>query len=383
MKYPIQEILKNNYSLFVQKYPENYHHTKVVNSIIKCKTHALDGHSTICQSCGDLKNHYNSCRNRHCPNCQGLVQAKWIDKRKSEVLNTSYFHLVFTLPDDLNPILLSNQELMYKLLFDASAETIKTLAKDEKYLGANPGFISILHTHGSNLSYHPHIHAIILGGGLTNDLKFKHSKSKKFLFPARVIANLFRKIFLDMFSFIYNKKKLILNGKIFYLNEQYSFEKFKLVLKKKKWNINIKETIHGAKNAIEYLGNYTHRIAISNSRILSVTDELVTFSYKDYKADGRRKTMNLHPIEFIRRFTMHILPKGFIKMRHYGILSNRSKKIKISICRNILKGIYPKSELEGLTAPQIILKLFNVDILKCFRCGSDKITKLPLIIQRE
>ena len=207
MKYPIQEILKQGYSLFIQKYPENYHHTRVVNSIIKCKTHALEGHSTVCEHCGNLENHYNSCRNRHCPNCQSLVQAKWIDKRKSEVLNTSYFHLVFTVPDDLNSIIFTNQAVMYKLIFDASAETIKILAKDKTYLGADPGFISILHTHGSNLSYHPHVHTIILGGGLTDDLKFQHSKSKDYLFPARVIANLFRKIFLKMFDTLHKNDK--------------------------------------------------------------------------------------------------------------------------------------------------------------------------------
>jgi hypothetical protein len=383
MKYPIRDIFIKYYSLFLKSYRENYYHSKVINAIIKCKTKALGGHSTVCFDCGNVTNHYNSCGNRHCPNCQSLVQAKWVDKRKADVLNASYFHTVFTIPNELNSLFICNQQKLYSLLFKASATTLKLLAKDKKHLNAEIGFISVLHTFGSNLSYHPHIHVIILGGGLTKDLKFKHSKSKSYLFPARVIANLFRKTFLEMLSDLYYKKELIFSNKVNYLENEVSFEKFKIFLKNKKWNIKIKETLNGAKNAIEYLGNYTHRIAISNSRIVSVTDEAVTFKYKDYKNNGEIKLMKLHPVEFIRRFTMHILPKGFIKMRHYGILGNRNKKNKLAICRNILKGIYPKSELDGLNTAETLYKLFKIDILRCKECGSTSLIKMPLIIQRE
>lgn len=383
MKYPIRNVFKTHYPLFIQEHNENYHHSKVINSIIKCKTKDLGGHSTVCTECGSTENHYNSCRNRHCPNCQSLVQAKWVDKRKADVLNASYFHIVFTVPDKLNSFFMSNQEVMYNLLFDASAETLKSLAKDKKHLGAEPGFLSILHTNGSNLSYHPHIHSIVLGGGLTKDLKFKHSKNEKYLFPARVIADLFKKVFLKKFDVLYSKNKLSFSKETMYLKNSHSFEKFKLLVKKKNWNIKIKETMHGAKNAIEYLGNYTHRIAISNSRIVSATDTAIAFKYKDYESNGKIKIMTLHPVEFIRRFTMHILPAGFVKIRHYGILSSRSKKRKLAICRNILKGIYPKSELDGLTTQEIILKVFNIDILKCKDCGSKALLNGPLIIQRE
>ena len=382
MKYPIRYIFKTFYQLFLKSYRENYYHTKVINAISMCKTEALGGHSTVCDNCGDIQNHYNSCRNRHCPNCQSLVQAKWIDKRNSDVLNANYFHTIFTVPEELNSIFLSNQEILYKLLFEASAETLKTLARDKKYLGADTGFISILHTHGSNLSYHPHIHVILLGGGLTKDLKFKHSISEDYLFPARIIATLFRNVFLSKFSDLYYRNKLSFSNKTMYLKDSSSFEKFNIILKKKNWNIKIKETFNGAENVIRYLGKYTHRIAISNSRILSVTDTAVTFKYKDYKTNEIR-IMSLHPVEFIRRFTMHILPKGFVKMRHYGILSNRNKKTKILICRNILKGIYPKSELDGLSAPEMLLKLFNIDVFKCKACGCSGLIEIPLIIKRE
>lgn len=382
VKYLISKIIKDNLSSFLEKYPQTNRVIKIFNKIVSCKTEELGGHSTICEDCGDTTNHFNSCRDRHCPNCQRLSQIKWIDKRKNDVINADYFHVVFTIPEELNEICISNPNTMYKLLFDMSAKTLKTLAKDKKHLGADIGFISILHTHGSNLSYHPHIHVILLGGGLTPDLKFKHSKSDKFIFPVKVVADLFRNNFLDELNSLFIKGQIDFYNKTEYLKDDYSRKKFLNLLKSKRWNINIKPTLHGAKNVIEYLGNYTHRIAISNSRIISVTENAVTFKYRDYKTK-ENSIMTLHPLEFLRRFSMHILPRSFIKIRHYGLLSNRSKKIKVGICRNILKGIYPKSELDGLTGPEIILKIFEIDVFKCAICGSENLTEVPLIIKRE
>ena len=380
--YFISQIIKENLPSFLEKYPQSQRIIKILKNISSCKTEEAGGHSVICDDCGNIKNVFNSCGDRHCPNCHGLKQIKWIDKRKNEVLNTDYFHAVFTVPSELNNIFISNKKLMYKLLFDISSEVLKNFAKDEKYLGADIGFISILHTHGSNLSFHPHIHVILLGGGLTSDLKFKHSKSNKFIFPVRAIANSFRYRFMEELDSFFNKNKIEFYSKTDYLKDDYSYQKFSTLIKNKKWNVNIKETLHGAENVIEYLGNYTHRIAISNSRIVSVTENTVTFKYKDYRTKENLE-MTLHPLEFLRRFTMHILPKGFIKIRNYGILSNRSKKVKINICRNILKGTYPKSELDGLNGAEIILKLFGVDVFKCDKCGSVNLSKDQLVIQRK
>ena len=382
VKFKISKIIKDNLSAFIKAYPQTKRVIKILKKIMICKTERAGGHSTVCNDCGNIKNHFNSCRDRHCPNCQGLSQVKWIDRRKNELLNANYFHVVFTVPEELNNLFISNQEKMYKLLFDASAQTLKSFAKDKQYLGADIGFISILHTHGSNLSYHPHIHIIVLGGGLTSDLKFIHSKSSNFLFPVRSVANVFRKKFIKKLDSLFIKNKIEFYDKTDYLKDDYSYQKFLNLLRSKKWNINIKATLQGSKNVIEYLGNYTHRIAISNSRIIRITENAVTFKYKSYKTSESLE-MSLSPLEFIRRFTMHILPKGFIKIRHYGILSNRSKKVKTQICRNILKGIYPKSELDGLSGPEIILKLFEIDVLKCEICGCENFINLPLIIQRE
>jgi hypothetical protein len=385
-KYPIRFIFQKYYNLYLEKYGNKYfdfHHEKVLNSISQCKTSALGGHSVTCNDCNATINHYNSCRDRHCPNCQSIPKLKWIDARKKDVLNTSYFHCVFTVPEELNSLFLSNQRKLYTLLFKASADTMKSLSEEEKYLGAKIGFISLLHTFGSNLSYHPHIHMILIGGGLTDALKFKPSKSDDFLFPARVIAARFRDLFLKGLESLFELNQLVLTKDNEYLLEGYAFKKFLIYLKKKNWNINIKETLHGAHNAIEYLGRYTHRIAISNNRIISVSDDAVTFKYKSYKNDGEMKIMSLHPIEFIRRFTMHILPPGFIKMRHYGILSNRSKKKTFTILKNILRDTNQKSELEDLNTREILLKIFNIDIYKCRLCGSTNLSEGPLIIKRE
>lgn len=381
MSYAIQEIFSKYYSDYKDKYGINFELDKIARAIISCKTNELGGHSSICDDCKLTTNHYNSCRNRHCPCCQSLVKEKWIDKRKSEVVNAPYFHVVFTVPAELRPLFYSNKKLFYTLLYKTVKETLLTLGKDKKYLGADIGFMSILHTFGQNLSYHPHLHCIALGGGLTKDLKFKQSKDD-FLFPVRAISKLFRGKFLDAFNKLYAKNKIVFPKELIHLNDQKEFNKFKDSLYKKEWVPHIKETFKGAGNVIEYLGRYTHRIAISNSRIVKITDEGVTFKVKDYKT-GNHELLTLHPVEFIRRFLMHVLPKGFTKIRHYGILSNRTKKVKLTICRNFLKGTHPKSELDGLSIPEIIQKLFNVDILSCKKCGSKKLSKSCLQTKTE
>ncbi|NLU11544.1 MAG: IS91 family transposase [Tepidanaerobacter acetatoxydans] len=382
MSYPIQDIFLKYYDTAIAQYPVDGFIHKTASDIMKCKTPALGGNVSICQDCGHLEVHYNSCRNRHCPCCQGLVKEKWIDKRKSEVIDAPYFHVVFTVPEELNPLIYANKKLLYSLLYKASADTLMELAQDKKYLNASIGFMSILHTWGQRLNFHPHIHCVVLGGGLTKDLKFKTAKDN-FLFPIYVVSKLFRGKFMNALKKLYKADKLVFSGTSLKFRCSNEFQRLVDLLYKKEWVPHIKETFKGAKNVIEYLGRYTHRIAISNSRIVSIRDTGITFSVKDYKKQGAKSYVTLAPVEFIRRFLMHILPKGFVKIRYYGIFSNRTKKVKLAICRNIIKGNYSKPLLEGLTAAQIIFLLFGVDVYKCPKCSSRNLKTIRLISRLE
>jgi hypothetical protein len=370
MSFPIQDIFRLFFNEYAQKHAINYQQEKVALAIMNCKTPELGANLTICEDCGHTSLHYNSCRNRHCPCCQGLVKEKWVDKRKSEVVNTPYFHVVFTVPEELNPLIYNNQELLYSLFYKASSDTLLELAQNPKHLGASIGFMSLLHTWGQSISFHPHLHCIVLGGGLTKDLKFKQV-SGDFLFPIRVLSKLFRGKFMDGLKTLYQQDKLIFSGTCAKYKNSYSFQELINLLYSKEWVPYIKEPFKCADHVIEYLGRYTHKIAISNSRIVEATKEAITFKIKDYKKGGASTTLSLEPTEFIRRFLMHVLPKGFVKIRHYGIFSNRTKRVKIKICRNILKGTYQKSVLEGLNTAQILFKLFGIDICKCPNCLSE------------
>ncbi|WP_213974716.1 IS91 family transposase [Tepidanaerobacter acetatoxydans] len=382
MSYPIQDIFLKYYDTAIAQYPVDGFIHKTASDIMKCKTPALGGNVSICQDCGHLEVHYNSCRNRHCPCCQGLVKEKWIDKRKSEVIDAPYFHVVFTVPEELNPLIYANKKLLYSLLYKVSADTLIELAQDKKYLNASIGFMSILHTWGQRLNFHPHIHCVVLGGGLTKDLKFKTVKDN-FLFPIYVVSKLFRGKFMNALKKLYKADKLVFSGTSLKFRCSNEFQRLVDLLYKKEWIPHIKETFKGAKNVIEYLGRYTHRIAISNSRIVSIRDTGITFSVKDYKKQGAKSYVTLAPVEFIRRFLMHILPKGFVKIRYYGIFSNRTKKVKLAICRNIIKGNYSKPLLEGLTAAQIIFLLFGMDVYKCPKCSSRNLKTIRLISRLE
>jgi len=382
MSYAIQDIFKRYYSDYTALNSVNYDADKVARSIIQCKTSALGGNISMCDDCGHTQVHYNSCRNRHCPCCQGLVKEKWIDQRKSEVIDAPYFHAVFTVPEELNPIIYANKKLLYTLLYKASADTLLELSQNKKYLGASIGFMSILHTWGQSLDFHPHVHCIVLGGGLTKDMKFKQSKAD-FLFPIRVVSRLFRGKFMDALKHFYKQKELVFSGSSIKYQNSYEFQELVNLLYSKEWIPHIKETFKGAANVIEYLGRYTHRIAISNSRILSVDDKGITFRIKNYKDEGKTSTMTLAPAEFIRRFLMHVLPKGFVKIRHYGILSNRTKKVKLKICRNLLKRNYQKPRLEGLSAVEIILELFGIDVYKCPCCSGKNFKPFMSLPKRE
>lgn len=309
---------------------------KVMSAIENCRTSNLGGHVDECDTCGYLKISYNSCRNRHCPKCQGLAREKWLTARKKELLPVHYFHLVFTLPDKLNSLTLQNQREIYTILFKSSSETLLELGKDIKYLGAEIGFISILHTWGQNLMDHPHVHCLAPGGGLSLDGDRWIFTRKKFFIPVKVLSRLFRGKFLANLKKAYQRKKLEFQGNLKLMNQQQNFQKLLDELYKKEWVVYCKPPFSNSEQILEYLGRYTHRVAISNNRITDIENGKVTFRWRDYKNGNQNKTMQLDAFEFIRRFLLHILPDKFVKIRHYGILSNRTRKTKIKRCQEIL-----------------------------------------------
>jgi len=314
-----------------------YHIHKVMNAIESCRTAKLGGHKDQCDTCGHIRISYNSCRNRHCPKCQGLAREKWLNARKKDLLPVEYYHLVFTLPQELNSIILRNQKELYTILFQSSSETLLELAKDSKYIGADIGFISILHTWGQNLMDHPHVHSIVTGGGLSKGNGWIASR-KKFFLPVKVIARLFRGKYLAYLKTLYSQKKLKFPGEINSLEKPQNFSNLLKTLYGKEWVCYCKPPFSNAEQVLEYMGRYTHRVAIANNRLEKVQDGKVTFRWRDYKDNNKNKSMTLEAHEFIRRFLLHILPDKFVKIRHYGILSNRNRKTKLKKCKNLLNG---------------------------------------------
>jgi predicted Zn-ribbon and HTH transcriptional regulator len=368
--YKIQNIIKLAHAKGIHNL--SYQQEKVIHAISKCKTDKMGGHTSTCEDCGHETIHYNSCRNRHCPCCQTLVKEKWIDKTSASLIEAPYFHVVFTVPHELNPIFMCNQKIMYNLFYSLTAETLKELALDPKYkLEANIGFISVLHTWGSNLTYHPHIHIILLAGGLNNKNEFVQNNSN-FLFPFPVMAKLFKYKFLHHLDKLWTKDKLE-----FKPMSDLEFIKLKTKLYKMKWVPYAKKTFMNAKFVIEYLGRYTHRIAISNSRITNYDQDQVSFKYKDYKTNTT-KVMTLTIQEFVRRFLMHVLPERFVKIRYYGILSNRSKEKALTLIRTLIDSPKQVPKLLDMTTEEIIFELFDTDITKCPKCQSKKLTTVNL-----
>lgn len=332
------------FSKYGEEYRAQYHQpaylTKVMNLITCCRTSALGGHIEKCDNCGYETNAYNSCRNRHCPKCQFSTKQRWIKARESELLPVPYYHVVFTIPNELNRVVLINKRVMYNILFRAASETLMKLGKDPKHLGANIGLVAVLHTWGQNLMDHPHLHCIVPGGGLTpNHQRWKYSKKAKyrgFFIHINIISDLFKKKFLYYFKKAYRNSELNFVGKIEGLGSNKAFQKLLNELYEKKWVTYCKRPFGGPKQVLEYLGRYTHRVAISNNRIKTIENGKVIFEWKDYGDKNKSKEMALTPVEFIRRFMLHILPEGFFKIRYYGILSSRNKKAALKRCREIL-----------------------------------------------
>lgn len=311
---------------------------KVMSAILRCRTAALGGHVERCEDCRHTHIAYNSCRNRHCPKCQGGAARDWLADRRAELLPVGYFHVVFTLPGPIADIAYQNKAVIYDLLFKASAETMITIAADPKHLGARIAITSVLHTWGSAMTHHPHIHMIVPGGGISLDGTRWISCRPTFLLPVRVLSRLFRRLMLDKLVAAHDAGRLKFFGAHRRLAETQAFEAFLKPLRKAEWVVYVKQPFGGPNQVLAYLARYTHRVAISNSRLITADQTGVTFKVKDYRIDGpgRYKTMTLPAFEFIRRFLIHVLPKGFHRIRHTGLLANGNRKANIARARKLL-----------------------------------------------
>lgn len=361
---------------------------KVMGAIEACRTVGLGGHIDKCNSCGYERPSYNSCRNRHCPKCQALARERWLEARTRDLLPISYFHVVFTIPDRLNRLALTNKRVLYTILFKAATETLLTLARDPKHLGAQIGIIAVLHTWGQNLMDHPHMHCIVTGGGLSDDqtrwlLPKKMTPKKDFFIHVNIISDLFKKKFLYYLKAAYQAGKITCVGKSAFLSSPQQFKQLLHALYLSKWVTYCKKPFGGVEQVLRYLGRYTHRIAITNNRIVSFDHGQVTFMWKDYREKpAYSKPMTLSAEEFIRRFLLHVLPHGFFKIRYYGILSSRNHKTKLAQCKILLR-----VKIESDVSPtkrweEILFELTGIDMRVCPVCGNGRMVTKEIVMPR-
>ena len=352
-----------------------------MRAIEVCRTAVLGGHKDQCDHCGHVEISYNSCRNRHCPKCQTLRKEKWIEARREDLLPIEYFHVVFTLPSELNLLVSTNRKVLYDLLFRSVSETITKLASNPKHLGATVGLIGMLHTWGQNLMDHPHLHCIVTGGGLSSDGTWIPCR-KGFFLPVRVMSALFKGKFLDLLKRYFQSDGLAFPGSLSHLKQSEDFELFRRQLYHKKWVVYCKPPLDGPKGVLQYLGRYTHRIAISNHRILNLCNGKVSFLWRDYADHNHQKIMTLKAPEFIRKFLLHVLPSRYVRIRHFGLLANRKCKNTITLCRKILGDIKtptpPNTSKE--TWQEQLFRICGIDVTLCPACQKGRMYRMALLL---
>ena len=353
---------------------------KVMKRIEICRTAALGGHVEACDQCGYTRNAYNSCRDRHCPKCQTMVKEKWLNNRKAELLPCPYFHNVFTLPHELNSLIMVNKRIMLALLFTAVKETLQVFARDPQWrIEGQLGFISVLHTWNQKLMDHFHLHCIIPAGALSYDRKKWISASRKYLFKVQSLAKEFQRRYLNKLEKAYRKNTLSFNGRAERYRDEKQFMKLLSVLWDKQWITYAKQPFGGPEQVLEYLGRYTHRVAITNNRIIAIENGSVRFRYCDRSDDNKEKELTVSAEEFIRRFLLHVLPCGFTKIRYYGFLAHANKKTCIELIRTLIDATTAYVQKLVESVQEMMLRLTGVDIGCCPQCGKGKLVYLRLI----
>ncbi len=321
---------------FLAQHPTSPQQRKALRDIGVCRTAALGGHLWRCEQCDHQEISYNSCRNRHCPKCPGKSRAQWLEARAHDLLPTVYFHVVFTLPDRLGPLVLQNQQALYGVLFQTVSQTLLRIARDPRHLGAKIGFLAVLHSWGQNLMFHPHVHGVVPGGGLSPDESRWIACRSNFLLSVRVLSRLFRHRFLRSLDPLYRRGELALHGRLQPCAHPSDWKSLLQELRQTEWVVYSKRPFGGPHQVLKYLARYTHWVAISNRRLLSFEQGRLSFRYKDDRRGGLPRTMTLEGVEFIRRFLLHVLPKNFMRIRSYGFLANSCRRRKLALCRKLL-----------------------------------------------
>jgi len=369
----LSDVIRRYGKDFIERFKPLGYHKGVLHALSVCRTAELGGHVDRCDDCGYIRISYNSCRNRHCPKCQQVNKERWIMAREADLLPVGYFHVVFTLPDCLNPLCHQHPKALYDLLFRSVRDTLFAFAADPKHLGAEIGYISVLHTWGQTLGLHPHLHCIIPAGGITVKGNWKQARGKgNFLFPVKALSNVFRAKFRDGLLLVAKDAGFDVSSELLRKMHQSN------------WVVYAKEPFLGPKQVIEYLGRYSHRVAISNHRIVSVDDGKVTFRYKDYRDGNRQKTMILDATEFLRRFCLHILPPRFVKIRHYGFLSSRRKSAELPILqgKEVNSSISETTPTPKLPWQEVCRQRLNYDPEQCPCCQTGRMKTIETILPR-
>jgi hypothetical protein len=371
----LAEIFRAAGSVYRQTHALIPQQQRVMGAIQNCRTAALGGHVLQCDNCAALKVWYNSCRNRHCPKCQTCAKERWLAARRAELLPVPYFHVVFTLPHELNSLIQGNPALLYELLFKAAAQTLLEFGHNPRWLGGEVGITLVLHTWGQNLNQHVHVHGIVSGCALSSAGDQWVRARSGFLFPVKALAKVFRGKYLDALKQASAAGKLKFAGSTAPLVEPARFAAFVAALYRHDWVVYAKRPFAGPQQVLEYLGQYTHRVAISNARLLSFSEGSVRFRWRDYAAGNKTKVMALPVEEFIRRFLLHVLPKRFVRIRHYGLLANRTRADKLTRLRSLLD-VAPPAPVQPETAAAFVLRVTGIDLHQCAVCGKGRLVLL-------
>ena len=348
----VADVLASFAALYRERYRPGAEQERVLRELPLCRTAALGGHKLECDRCGHQEICYNSCRNRHCPRCRASARAAWLAERQADLLGVPYFHVVFTLPDEVSALALQNRRLCYGLLFRAAAATLRTIAADPAHLGAEIGFLAVLHTWSQTLLHHPHMHCVVPGGGISHGATRWMACSDGFFLPVRVLSRLFRRLYLTGLHKAFAQGELELHGRLAPLRQPLAFAAWIRRMREKEWVVYAKPPFGGPVQVLKYLARYTHRVAISNARLVAIDGEHVRFLWKDRAHGGRSRCMRLSGVEFVRRFLLHVLPRGFVRVRHFGFLANRARETKLPLVRALIAARAAAAEAPAHEAPQ-------------------------------